>query len=295
MKPGSQHKIQRRLKSNELTVTTMTDNYAVFGNPIEHSKSPAIHTAFATATGEDIYYQKQLVDKDGFVAAADTFFVAGGKGLNITVPFKQDAYSYAAKLTPRARRAGAVNTLSMQEDGTILGDTTDGVGMVRDMMDNLGWQIKGKKILMLGAGGAVRGVLEPLLELLPQHIVIANRTVDKALQLSKGFADMGYLLGCGFDMLDGQQFDLVINGTSASLSGELPPLPNDLLTAGANCYDMMYGTEPTVFMQWAQQHGANAVADGLGMLVEQAAESFSIWRGVRPETKSVITDLRQGM
>jgi shikimate dehydrogenase len=270
----------------------MTDHYAVFGNPIEHSKSPAIHTAFASATGEDIRYQKQQVDEDGFVAAADEFFASGGKGLNITVPFKQDAYGYAARLTARARHAGAVNTLSLQDDGTILGDTTDGVGMVRDMVRNLGWELKGKKVLVLGAGGAVRGVLEPLLELLPQHVVIANRTVDKALQLSKGFAEMGYLLGCGFDMLPGQQFDVVINGTSASLAGELPPLPDDLLMGGAVCYDMMYGPESTVFMSWAQQHGAAMVADGLGMLVEQAAESFSIWRGVKPETQEVIVALR---
>lgn len=271
----------------------MTDHYAVFGNPIEHSKSPAIHTAFASATGEDIRYQKQQVDEDGFVAAADEFFASGGKGLNITVPFKQDAYGYAARLTARARHAGAVNTLSLQDDGTLLGDTTDGVGMVRDMVKNLGWEIKGKKVLVLGAGGAVRGVLEPLLELLPQHVVIANRTVDKALQLTKGFAEMGYVVGCGFDMLPGQQFDLVINGTSASLAGELPPLPDDLLMGGAACYDMMYGPEPTVFINWARQHGASAVADGLGMLVEQAAESFAIWRGVRPETQQVIVALKE--
>lgn len=271
------------------------DDYAVFGNPIEHSKSPAIHTAFAVATGENIRYRKQLVDSDGFSSAADTFFAAGGKGLNITVPFKQDAYAYAARLTARARCAGAVNTLSMQDDGTVLGDNTDGVGMVRDIIDNLGWQIKGKKVLVLGAGGAVRGVLGPLLDLLPQHVVIANRSIDKALQLSKGFAERGYLLGCGFDMLPGQQFDLVINGTSASLSGDLPPLPSDLLTEKANCYDMMYGAEPTVFLQWGQQHGARAVADGLGMLVEQAAEAFYLWRGVRPETQSVIADLRQAV
>lgn len=273
----------------------MSDNYAVFGNPIEHSKSPVIHAAFAAATGEDICYQKQQVDVHDFNKAAAAFFAAGGKGLNITVPFKQDAYGYAARLTARARHAGAVNTLILQDDETVLGDTTDGVGMVRDMVDNLGWQIKGKKVLVLGAGGAVRGVLEPLLELLPQHVVIANRTIDKALSLSKGFSEMGYLLGCGFDMLPGQQFDLVINGTSASLSGDLPPLPDDLLTEGANCYDMMYGSKPTVFMTWALQHGAKEVSDGLGMLVEQAAESFFLWRGIRPETKSVIADLRKGM
>lgn len=273
----------------------MTDQYAVFGNPIEHSKSPTIHAAFAAQTGQDMAYGKQLVELNGFNAAADAFFARGGKGLNITVPFKQDAYSYAARLTPRARHAGAVNTLALQDDGTILGDNTDGVGMVRDMLENLGWEIRAKKVLVLGAGGAVRGILEPLLEQLPQHVVIANRTIDKALQLARGFAEMGYLLGCGFDMLEGQQFDLVINGTSASLAGELPPLPGDLLTGDGRCYDMMYGAEPTPFMLWARQHGARAVADGLGMLVEQAAESFRLWRGVSPDTAPVITTVRASL
>ncbi|TNF06785.1 MAG: shikimate dehydrogenase [Gammaproteobacteria bacterium] len=273
----------------------MTDLYAVFGNPIEHSKSPDIHAAFAAQTGQDMVYSKQLVALDGFSEAADAFFAAGGKGLNITVPFKQDAYSYAARLTSRARHAGAVNTLALKEDGTLLGDNTDGAGMVHDILENLGWQVRGKKVLVLGAGGAVRGVLEPLLEQLPQHVVIANRTIDKALQLARGFAEMGYLLGCGFDMLEGQQFDLVINGTSASLSGELPPLPDDLLTADGHCYDMMYAAQPTPFLIWARQHGARVVSDGLGMLVEQAAESFKLWRGVQPDTKLVISQLRDNL
>ena len=271
----------------------MTDKYAVFGNPIEHSKSPQIHRQFAEQTGQDLSYSKQLVAEDGFEAAADAFFAEGGKGLNITVPFKQDAYSYAARTTPRARRAGAVNTLSLEADGTVLGDTTDGIGLVSDVVDNLGWQVRHKKVLILGAGGAVRGVLEPLLEQQPQHIVIANRTVDKALQLAKGFAEFGYLLGCGFDMLGEQQFDLIINGTSAGLQGELPPLPDSLIgSSGATaCYDMLYGAEPTPFMQWAEQRGA-VVSDGLGMLVGQAAESFALWRDVRPQTEPVIANLR---
>jgi shikimate dehydrogenase len=271
----------------------MTDKYAVFGNPIAHSKSPDIHRQFAEQTGQDLGYSKQLVADDGFESAADAFFAAGGKGLNITVPFKQDAYAYVARTTPRARRAGAVNTLSLQADGTILGDTTDGVGLVSDIINNLGWEVRHKRVLVLGAGGAVRGVLEPLLMQQPQHIVIANRTVDKALQLSKGFAEFGYLLGCGFDMLDEQQFDLIINGTSAGLQGDLPPLPDSLIDAnGATaCYDMLYGTKPTPFMQWAAQRGAK-VSDGLGMLVGQAAESFAIWRGIRPETAPVIASLR---
>jgi shikimate dehydrogenase len=271
----------------------MTDKYAVFGNPIEHSKSPDIHRQFAEQTGQDLSYSKQLVAEDGFEAAANEFFANGGKGLNITVPFKQDAYAYVARTTPRARRAGAVNTLSLEADGTILGDTTDGVGLVGDIVHNLGWEIRHKKVLILGAGGAVRGVLEPLLEQQPQHVVIANRTVDKALQLAKGFAEFGYLLGCGFDMLGEQQFDLVINGTSASLQGDLPPLPDSLIDpdAGTACYDMLYGAEPTPFMQWAAERGA-LVSDGLGMLVGQAAESFGLWRGVRPETAPVIANLR---
>jgi shikimate dehydrogenase len=271
----------------------MTDKYAVFGNPIEHSKSPQIHRQFAQQTGQDLSYSKQLVAEDGFEAAADAFFADGGKGLNITVPFKQDAYSYVARTTSRARRAGAVNTLSLEADGTVLGDTTDGVGLVSDIVDNLGWHVRHKKVLILGAGGAVRGVLEPLLEQQPQHIVIANRTVDKALHLAKGFAEFGYLLGCGFDMLDEQQFDLIINGTSASLQGDLPPLPDCLIDSGGAtaCYDMLYGAEPTPFMQWATQRGA-VVSDGLGMLVGQAAESFALWRDVRPQTAPVIADLR---
>jgi shikimate dehydrogenase len=271
----------------------MTDKYAVFGNPIAHSKSPDIHRQFAEQTGQDLSYSKQLVAEDGFEAAANEFFANGGKGLNITVPFKQDAYAYVARTTPRARRAGAVNTLTLEADGTILGDTTDGIGLVGDIVHNLGWEIRHKKVLILGAGGAVRGVLEPLLEQQPQHVVIANRTVDKALQLAKGFAEFGYLLGCGFDMLGEQQFDLVINGTSASLQGDLPPLPDSLIDpdAGTACYDMLYGAEPTPFMQWAAERGA-LVSDGLGMLVGQAAESFALWRGVRPETAAVIADIR---
>jgi shikimate dehydrogenase len=274
----------------------MTDKYAVFGNPIKHSKSPEIHRAFAVQTLQAMEYNRQLVELDDFAKAVDQFFQAGGRGLNITVPFKQDAYSYGSRITARARRAGAVNTLAMQADGTVLGDTTDGVGLVTDIKDNLGWPIKAKRILILGAGGAVRGVLEPLLAEHPQHIVIANRTIDKALQLSKGFAELGYILGCGLDMLEGQEFDLIINGTSASLQGDLPPLPDSLVAPSSDssktaCYDMMYGAEPTVFMSWARQRGALA-ADGLGMLVEQAAESFSLWRGIRPDTRHVIDALR---
>lgn len=271
----------------------MTDKYAVFGNPIAHSKSPQIHTLFAEETQQDLVYEKQLVDEEKFQQAADDFFAGGGKGLNITVPFKLDAYSYAGKTTERARKAGAVNTLIKKDDGTIVGDNTDGFGMVSDITDNCGWVIENKRVLILGAGGAVRGVLQPLLEKKPAQLVIANRTVAKALQLAKGFSELGKIQSCGFEDLSGMQFDLVINGTSASLSGDLPPLPENLLADNACCYDMMYGAGPTVFLQWAEEHGAKDIRDGLGMLVGQAGESFFQWRGIRPNTEAVITELRK--
>lgn len=270
----------------------MTDVYAVFGNPIAHSKSPLIHAAFARQTDQEITYERQLVAVSEFASAARAFFEAGGKGLNITQPFKLDAYEYADKLTRGARQAGAVNTLIMGEDGTVLGETTDGVGMVRDIMINQAWQMADKRILLLGAGGAVRGVLGPILAERPQQLTVANRTPLKAEQLARGFAAEGNIAGCGFDDLEGQEFDLVINGTSASLAGEMPPLPDGLLAPAAYCYDMMYGAEPTVFLAWARQQGAAGWVDGLGMLVEQAAESFMLWRAVRPDTATVIADMR---
>lgn len=273
------------------------DSYAVFGNPVQHSKSPQIHQAFAQQTAQDLSYNKQLVELEQFEQTAQTFFHGAGRGLNITVPFKTQAYEFADQLNQRARQAGAVNTLIKQADGSVVGDNTDGVGMLRDISDNLGWQLKGKTVLVLGAGGAVRGILAPLLAHRPKHLVIANRTVTKAVQLATGFKKEAEkagckIIACGFDDLDKSQFDVVINGTAASLAGDLPPLPETLLADSAACYDMMYGAQPTVFMQWASTHGALQVADGLGMLVEQAAESFYLWRGVRPETASVIAQLR---
>lgn len=270
----------------------MTDQYAVFGNPINHSKSPAIHRQFAEQTGQDMHYSKQLIAEGEFKKAAQDFFAHGGKGLNITVPFKLDAFSFAQQLTPRAQRAGAVNTLALQADGIILGDNTDGIGMVHDM-HNLDWRLRDKRILILGAGGAVRGVLQPLLEEQPAQVVIANRTFSKAEELAAQFHDLGDLQARTFEQLNGEQFDIVVNGTSASLNGELPPLPENLLAANASCYDMMYGAEPTVFMRWAQEHGAAKIADGLGMLIGQAAEAFYVWRHIRPEVVPVITALRR--
>jgi shikimate dehydrogenase len=271
---------------------TEVDRYAVFGNPIKHSRSPQIHTAFAVQTGQQLTYRAHLVELGAFDVAARTFFSEGGKGLNITVPFKLDAFAFAAELSDRARRAGAVNTLVLQAGGNIYGDNTDGVGLVRDLVENLGWQLAERRILIVGAGGAVRGILEPLLGHQPDLVVIANRTVEKAQQLARGFGDIGEVRACRFEGLAGNQFDLVINATSASLAGELPPLPGDILNDGCCCYDLMYGVEPTPFMLWAASEMAWAVADGLGMLVEQAAEAFCIWRGVRPDTRPVIEMLR---
>jgi shikimate dehydrogenase len=270
----------------------MTDQYAVFGNPIVHSKSPQIHRQFAEQTSQDMSYTKQLVAEDEFEQAANEFFQQGGKGLNVTIPFKLEAYSFAGRLTPRARRAGAVNTLALQNDGTILGDNTDGIGMIHDMQ-NLGWDLKGKRVLILGAGGAVRGILQPLLEQEPAQVIIANRTFHKAEQLAKGFHDAGDLQAITYEQLAGLKVDVVINGTSASLQNELIPLPDDLLAEGSCCYDLMYGADPTVFLSWAQRHGATHIADGLGMLVGQAAEAFYLWRHIRPEVMPVINAIRR--
>ncbi len=269
----------------------MTDLYAVVGNPIGHSKSPQIHTAFAAQTRQDLLYTAQLVPLDSFDSALNKFFKHGGCGVNVTVPFKENAWCYADEFTPRAQRAQAVNTLKKMADGRILADNTDGVGLVRDLTVNHGVALNGKRILLLGAGGAVRGVLQPLLEQQPVELIIANRTLSKAEILAKDFADLGNVKASEFAALDGT-FDVVINGTSASLSGDLPPIPPSVLTAGTVCYDMMYSAQATVFNQWSLDNGVQKVIDGLGMLVEQAAEAFALWRDVRPETKTVIAVLR---
>lgn len=270
----------------------MTDLYAVAGNPISHSKSPLIHSAFARQTQQDLLYKAQLMPIDGFALKAGKFFEHGGSGLNVTVPFKEDAYRFADEYTPRAQRAQAVNTLKKLENGRILADNTDGVGLVRDLIINHQCELKGKRILLLGAGGAVRGVLQPLLEQQPTALVIANRTASKAEQLAADFADLGAVVGCGFEAIPGA-FDLIINGTSASLSGECPPLPLSVLTADTVTYDMMYGADRTVFNQWAHEQGVMITHDGLGMLVEQAGEAFYLWRGVRPDTAAVVDTLRR--
>lgn len=270
----------------------MSDRYAVFGNPIKHSKSPSIHQAFAADTGEQLSYEAICVPEDRFDTFVADFLQDSGKGLNITIPFKQQAWAMAEVRSPRAELAGAVNTLYRDGEGRLCGDNTDGVGMVQDIVANNGGEIAGKRVLVLGAGGAVRGVLQPLLAQQPALLVIANRTASKAVELAELFAAEGEISGCGYDALPGQQFDLVINGTAASLQGEVPPLPDDLLAENAWCYDMMYAAEPTAFNRWAVAQGAEKAIDGLGMLVEQAAESFRIWRGVKPATGAVIASIR---
>jgi shikimate dehydrogenase len=267
--------------------------FAVYGNPIKHSKSPLIHTAFAAQFGHRIEYRAVRVELGDFERSARAFFERGGAGLNVTVPFKPEAAVFADRLSHRARRAGAANTLHPAEDGAILGDNTDGLGLVRDMVVNLGWAVQGARVLVLGAGGAARGVLEPLLLEGPHSLFVANRTAGKAEELAAIFAGLGDVSGGGLDALAGRAFDLVINATSAGLTGEMLPLPPALLTERSCCYDMVYGPEPTAFMRWAAQHAAWAVADGVDMLVEQAAESYYRWHQARPETGPVIRQVRE--
>jgi len=272
----------------------MTDHYAVMGNPIAHSKSPRIHMLFARQTGQSLDYTGILVEAGGLEAAVTDFAGRGGKGLNITVPFKEDAWRLARTRSTRAERAGAVNTLLLQTDGRHFGDNTDGVGLVRDLRANHAVALQGRRVLLLGAGGAARGVIEPLLEEQPALLVIANRTAARAVELARRFCTLGRVEGCGLDAVAGQSFDVIINATAASLAGSVPAIDPGIITADSYCYDMMYGAEPTAFMRWATGHGAHRVDDGLGMLVEQAAESFYLWRKVRPDTAPVIAALRTG-
>ena len=266
--------------------------YAVMGNPIEHSLSPRIHSLFASASGIPLEYRAILVEPNQFEQAVMDFVTQGGKGLNITVPFKLDAWHMATQRSERAELAGAVNTLAIISNDDLYGDNTDGAGIVRDISINLEKPIAGTRILVIGAGGAVRGVLGPLLAEQPEHIHIANRTASKAVDLAASFHDHGPVTGSGLDDLGDEDWGIVINGTAASLAGQVPELPDTLFAPAALAYDMMYSDKPTAFMEWASAHGASDTADGLGMLVEQAAESFHVWHGVRPETQGVINVLR---
>lgn len=263
------------------------------GNPIRHSLSPAIHASFACQTSEPIHYQAILVAAGNFLNALNEFREQGGKGLSVTLPFKVDAFHAADELTGRACTAGAVNTLWFDADGSIQGDNTDGIGLITDIAMNHAVKISDRKILVLGAGGAVQGILGPLLEQQPERIVVANRTAVKAQALVKKYKDPARIQACEFDDLSDQSFDIVINGTSASLQENVPPLPGTIFNANATSYDLMYSKTNTVFQSWSLDHGATLCLDGLGMLVEQAAEAFLIWRGIRPDTAPVIKKLRE--
>ena len=266
------------------------DKYAVIGNPIEHSKSPQIHHLFAQQTGDEIIYEALLSPVDAFEETVNAFRQGGGRGLNVTVPFKQEAFELADELSDYAQKAGAVNTLVFRQDGTIYGTNTDGIGLVRDLVENHQSLIRARRVLVLGAGGAVRGVLQPLLQQQPKEVFIANRTPQRATQLASDMDNIReecQLSGGGFADIQGE-YDLIINGTAASLQGIMPPIPSACLAKGVHCYDMMYGGRPTAFEYWCEDNGAAKVMNGLGMLVEQAAESFSIWRTKMPVTKPVL-------
>ncbi|MHB1331793.1 MAG: shikimate dehydrogenase [Sulfuriferula sp.] len=266
--------------------------YAVIGNPIEHSKSPRIHAAFARETGQDIVYERILAPLDGFADTVNAFRHSGGAGANVTVPFKEQAFALADQLSERARLAGAANTLKFTDTG-IEGDNTDGAGLVADITRNLGFSLAHKRVLIMGAGGAARGVALPLLAEHPTQLTFANRGIDKALLLQQQFAPYGAVAACDYSSLHGLQFDLVINATSASLTGDAIPLPANLYAPGSLAYDMMYGIGETAFLAHARSEGAAQCADGLGMLVEQAAEAFFVWRKVHPATAPVIAMLRK--
>ena len=267
----------------------MTDRYAVIGNPVAHSKSPWIHAEFARATGQDIAYERLLAPLAGFPATVARFREEGGRGANVTLPFKEAAFALAVRASERARRAGAANTLRFDGDG-VFADNTDGVGLLNDLEHNLGVAVAGRSVLVVGAGGAARGVLPALLDARPARLVIANRTAARASALAAAFG--GAVLARGFAELSGERFDIVVNATSASLAGAAPELPPTVFADVVVAYDMVYGQGETPFLAAAHAGGAKRGSDGLGMLVEQAAESFFVWRGVRPHTKPVLALLR---
>lgn len=288
------------MSANEAANAQEAGRYAVIGNPVAHSKSPVIHAQFAQQTGERVEYDRLPAPLDGFVDHVQAFRAAGGRGLNVTVPFKLEAHALAQRLSPRAAAAGAVNTLRFDADG-IFGDNTDGFGLVRDIEANLGVKLEGARVLLLGAGGAARGVVLPMLERKPREIVIVNRTAPKAHALVEQFEGAAREFGCVVhgggpqavfrDAADAKPYDVIVNATAGSLDAALPECDERAFGANTLAYDMMYGAQPTVFMRHAQQLGARA-SDGLGMLVEQAAESFFVWRGVRPDGAPVLAMLR---
>ena len=266
----------------------MTDRYGVIGHPISHSKSPVIHQQFANQTGQDISYEAFDIAPENLSEELNTLIEAGVKGLNVTVPHKNSVADWVDDLSDRARKAGAVNTILIDADGRTSGENTDGVGLLRDLKQNLAINPADKNILILGAGGATRGIIQPILETGPASLRIANRTIEKAVELTELFADIGKITTCRFDELGGQTFDLIINATSAGLTGDVPPFPASIIDSHVICYDLSYSMTETPFCSWAAEQGATEVQQGWGMLVEQAAESFQIWRGVRPDTAAVL-------
>lgn len=274
-----------------MTGTVVIDRYGVMGYPVSHSRSPVIHRLFASQTGQNMQYELLQVAPDKLESAIRQFQRTGGKGLNITVPHKMAAAKLVDHLSERASTAGAVNTIAFK-GGEMWGDNTDGIGLLRDLRVNLGIELEGANILILGAGGATRGIVGPLLEMRPRSLRIANRTLDKAQAIAEHFEPLGHVSVCRFNMVPvSDPYDLIINATSAGLQGHAPPYPETAVTAKTVCYDLSYGLTPTPFSTWAREHGAAKSVMGWGMLVEQAAESFHIWRGVRPETAPVLKQM----
>ena len=274
----------------------MTDRYAVIGNPIAHSKSPIIQGAFAAQTGQDMTYERLLAPLDGFRATVERFAAEGGLGLNVTIPFKLEAFELATETTQRARLAGAVNTLKRLEGGW-LADNTDGAGLVRDLTHNHGVVVTGQAVAILGAGGAVRGILKPLLGAGAVSVAVSHRTLAKAEAIAAHFSRYGRVEAVAPGRFGDRRHGIVINATSLGMGGadvDAFPFAGTIFAPGAFAYDLIYSDKPTAFMRWAREHGAAGAADGMGMLIEQAAESFSLWRGVRPDTKPVFALLRPG-
>jgi shikimate dehydrogenase len=267
------------------------DRYALIGHPVAHSRSPFIHERFARQTRQLLHYSTIDAPPERFAQVVREFFELGGKGLNVTKPHKEAALALVAELTPRAARAGAVNTLALRPDGRLLGDNTDGAGLARDLLNNHHVRIAGRRVLLVGAGGAARGALAPLLGLMPASLTIVNRTPARAAELVRLFAESGNVRAREFTTLGAKPYDIVINASSSSLANEVPPLPPECVDRQSFCYDMAYGRDDTPFVRWAQQRGCARAVMGLGMLVEQAAESFLLWRGVRPDTASVLAEL----
>ncbi|MGR5120851.1 shikimate dehydrogenase [Vibrio astriarenae] len=274
-------------------MTQLVDRYLVFGNPITQSKSPFIHTLFARQTNQAMEYSMAEPEVGEFKSAVEAFFAEGGKGCNVTMPFKLDAFEYATALTERAKLAGAVNTLKRLDDGEIIGDNTDGAGLVQDLL-NAQVNLEGARVLIIGAGGACRGVIKPLLDQNPGELIITNRTFAKAQELADIFAEYGNISAKpSQEINDG--FDVVINSTASSMTGDLPGVPSTIFTPSTAAYDMAYKAQETRFNQWARENGAGKTMDGLGMLVGQAAESFMVWRGLMPGTKQVLRELRKNL